>query len=414
MISPISSSGYYPAQNISRPLVRAKADAAQPPQAQQKPALRAGTDADLEAFAATADPAFIDQQLRQMNDFLVSLGLEPEDNYVAATKRTSGLSTEELEWVTTRGQTARESRMRHGLDPEGPACYGPVAFQETLTATTATGMQVAVTPAGEAYEVVLSRDGKELSRYTGTKDLCITENDDGSFVFTEFADSSLTGTDGNDIIISKIAKQVAGGDGDDIIFALGSGEYQGNNGDDTLLVGTAYGASIFAGDGNDTIVGNKINGAAIDLGDGNNSVNAGELYKSSVSAGDGANTLNIMRYMKGRIDLGDGDNTVTLKVLEGSSLRLGHGDNSVYIALVDQSLQSANHIAAGNGSNDFRFDMFTHNYTKEASRLNGAANNHTFAFGEGANTLSFKYARLRNYFEKGFAGDISGNLNITA
>jgi len=411
MVSAVSgsSAGYYAAQAKSQ-----TASAKKQQEQQDKPPLRVGTDADREAFAAQADPEFLEQKLKQMNDFLATLGLPPEENYVAASKRCGGLTTEELERYTTHFQTTREARMRNGLDPEGKAITGEITFSETLTASTPGGLQVSVTPGDGSYDVVVSRDGKKLSQFTSSNDVRITEKEDGSFVVTRFSDATLNGTAGDDIIISRIAARVNGGEGNDIIFALGNGEYHGDSGNDSILLGPASGASVFAGDGDDAVIGNRINDAAIDLGEGNNMFRAAQVRQSTVRAGNGANELDVMRFLKSGVSLGDGNNNLAIKVLEGSTMRLGHGDNSVYIALLDQEIQSGNNIETGNGNNSFRFGMVTHNYTEEASRFDGARNNHTFQFGEGANTVSFRYASLQQYFENGFAGKYSGNVDIIA
>ncbi|KQP16558.1 hypothetical protein ASF26_01620 [Methylobacterium sp. Leaf93] len=142
-----------------------------------------------------------------------------------------------------------------GLESDGSP-DGDVAVQRFDASGNRVGAEYRIDQSGDQTlsDVSLTADGRIIVTYeseTGDS----TDNHYDAFVILDPREASITGSDGDDVLIGRLdASFINGLDGNDALYGMGANDIINGGAGNDLLDGGAGGDMLIGGDGNDTYV----------------------------------------------------------------------------------------------------------------------------------------------------------------
>ena len=219
------------------------------------------------------------------------------------------------------------------------------SLDKPVNITTRLGTEVSLYSSGNGKLMasITQADGNK-QEFEVTSNTLITEDKEGKLIVREVNGVTLSGTDGDDVLINLYAHKVKGYGGNDHIVSLNNMlqavDLDTGDGDDTVTSGNLWDANISAGDGNDQIsIGNAFL-SSIDAGAGNDNVKAQNLVQVLVELGEGDDSLEAENVFLSSIDAGNGNNKLLLENVVGSSIVSGDGDDDITVNNIVESTVS--------------------------------------------------------------------------
>lgn len=221
--------------------------------------------------------------------------------------------------------------------------------------------------ASDIYLAGVTRSNGVQYSFEFNENVRINDSEDGTLT-VYYADSGETHTfdaQGTRTITQGKAGSLSGTDGDDILINLNGNSVDGGSGDDTII-NFADDAELNGGDGNDTVLlAKNVRGNRIDMGNGDDRVMGLYAQDSEINMGDGDDTVGLQMFRNTKIDLGSGDNKATVGYGWGGEIVAENGNNKL------KSFSLSGQIDLGDGNN-----------TLEAHSLGGS-----ITLGDGNNSI---------------------------